>query len=166
MDIFILRHGDANSDSKKITDDSKRSLTDIGIKEIENVSKFFMEFDIGINQIFSSPLRRAKQTSEIILKSQKKAKLTEVVELKPEGKPEEVCKKIIKQNNNAILLVGHNPLLINIISYITNSQEQTMSGFSLKTGGLAKIKTTTFEPRIHGHLEWLLTPKLIRKVSK
>ncbi|NDB63990.1 MAG: hypothetical protein EB170_09065, partial [Nitrosopumilaceae archaeon] len=41
MEIFVLRHGDANSDSKKIIDDSKRVLTDAGIKEVDGVSRFF-----------------------------------------------------------------------------------------------------------------------------
>jgi phosphohistidine phosphatase len=166
MEIFVLRHGDANSDSKKILDDSKRSLTDTGIKEIENVSRLFEEMDIEIAQIFTSPLRRAKQTAEMILKNQKKAKLVEITDLKPEGTPDEVCKKIIRQNAHAVLIVGHNPLLIDIINYITSSQKQIASNVSLKTGGLAKIKTTAIEPRLHGNLEWLLTPKMIRKVSK
>jgi len=165
MEIFLLRHGDANSDSKKIIDDSKRSLTDAGIKEIENVSKFFAEFDITIDHIFASPLKRAKQTAEIIAKDQKKAQLTEMIELKPEGVAEDVCKKIIKQSKPTILIVGHMPLLVNIISYIT-SQKHFTCDLSLKTGGLVKIKTITIEPHLHGQLEWLLTPKMIRKVSK
>jgi phosphohistidine phosphatase SixA len=165
MEIFILRHGDANSDSKKITDDSKRSLTEAGIKEIENVCRFFEEFDIKIDHIFSSPLKRAKQTAQIILKDQR-AKMTEIEELKPEGNPDDTCKKIIKQNHSSILVVGHNPLLVDIINHITSSQKQIASNISLKTGGLAKIKITSVEPRLTGHLEWLLAPKIIRKVSK
>ncbi|NDF27617.1 MAG: hypothetical protein EB153_08740 [Nitrosopumilaceae archaeon] len=136
MEIFVLRHGDANSDSKKIIDDSKRVLTDAGIKEVDGVSRFFGEFDIKLDHIFSSPLKRAKQTSEIILKNQKKAKLTELMELKPEG----------------------------IINYVC-SQKQIACNLSLKTGGLAKIKTISVDP-LKGQLEWLLTPKMIRKVSK
>lgn len=167
MDIFILRHGDANSDSKKITDDSKRALTEAGIKEIENVSSLFAEFDIEISHIFTSPLRRAKQTAEIILKNQKKAKMIELAELKPEGTPSAVFKRIIKQNGSAILVIGHNPLLVDIINHITNTEKQIADGLlALKTGGLAKIKITVMEPQLRGHLEWLLTPKLIRKVIK
>lgn len=163
MEIFILRHGDANSDSKKIIEDSKRTLTDAGIKEIENVSRFFEEFDISIDHVFSSPLKRARQTSEIILKNQKKAKFTELAELKPEGIAGDVCKKITKHSGSTILIVGHMPLLANIISYITS---QNQIEVSLKTGGLGKIKTRSVESHLQGQLEWLLTPKLIRKVSK
>lgn len=166
MDIFILRHGDANKDSKKIIDDSKRILSNAGIKEIQSISKFFEELEIKIDHVFSSPLKRAKQTSEIILKNQKNTGLTELAELKPEGSPEDVCKKIIKQKHSTVLIVGHNPLLVDLVTYITNSERQTAIGFALKTGGLAKIKTTSIEPQLKGHLEWLLTPKIIKKVSK
>lgn len=166
MDIFILRHGDANSDSKKITNDSKRDLTETGIKEIENISSLFAEFDIEISHVFSSPLRRAKQTAEIILKNQKKAKMTELAELKPEGTPSAVFKKIIKQNGSVILVIGHNPLLLDIVNHITNTEKQIADSLALKTGGLAKIKITIMEPQLRGHLEWLLTPKIIRKVIK
>lgn len=166
MDIFILRHGDANADSKKITDDSKRALTEAGIKEIENVAGLFAEFDVEISHIFTSPLKRARQTAEIILKNQKKTKLNELAELKPEGTPREALKKIIKQTSSTILITGHNPLLVDIINHITNTEKQIADGLALKTGGLAKIKITALEPQLRGHLEWLLTPKLIRKVIK
>lgn len=166
MDIYILRHGDANANSKKIIDDSKRVLSDAGIKEIENVSKLFEELDIEIDHIFSSPLKRTKQTSEIIIKNQKKAGLTELAELKPEGNPDDIYKKVARTKHSAILIVGHNPLLIDLVNHITNTEKQIIDGFSLKTGGLAKIKIHSVDPQLRGQLEWLLTPKLIRKVSK
>jgi hypothetical protein len=36
----------------------------------------------------------------------------------------------------------------------------------LKTGGIAKMKINSLSPRLVGDLEWLLTPKVIRKISK
>ena len=165
MDIYILRHGDANSDTKKIIDDSKRPLTEAGIKEIENVSKLFTELEIQIARIYSSPLLRAKQSAKIIQKFQKKAEMLEIAELKPEGIPGEACKKIAS-DSSAVLVVGHNPLLVEIINYVTSSDKQQTCHISLKTGGLAKIKTTAIEPQLQGHLEWLLTPKMARKISK
>jgi phosphohistidine phosphatase len=166
LDIFILRHGDANTQTKKLIDDSKRSLSENGIREIESVSRLFAEFEMRFDFVLSSPLKRARQTSDIILKGQKKCELVELNELKPEGNLEELCKKLAKHvEGSVILIVGHNPLLTNLTNYIVGSNHLP-SGISLKTGGLIKIKTTSFEPKLRGHLEWLLTPKLIRKVSK
>jgi phosphohistidine phosphatase SixA len=69
------------------------------------------------------------------------------------------------QVGSTMLIIGHNPLLIDIINHITRT-EKIAEGLALKTGGLAKIKVTAMEPQLRGHLEWLLTPKLIRKVIK
>jgi len=78
---------------------------------------------------------------------------------------EEVCKKIAKQKEiSTILIVGHNPFLVNLVNYIINSGNG--QNLSLKTGGLVKIKILSLEPQLKGDLEWLLPPKLIRKISK
>lgn len=165
MEVFILRHGDTNS--KKLTDDSKRSLSENGIKEIENVSGFFEELEINFDHIFSSPLKRAKQTSEIILKKQNKSNFTELDELKPEGRVNEICKKLSSQKQDThILIVGHNPLLIDLVNYIINSADHISTNISLKTGGIIKIRISSLEPKIKGELQWMLTPKLIRKFCK
>ncbi len=167
MEIFILRHGDANSNAKKLTDDSKRSLSENGIKEIENASTFFEKQEINFDHVFSSPLKRAKQTSEIILKKQNKSNFTELEELKPEGRVEEVCKKITAQKEDSIILiVGHNPLLVDMVNNIINSADQISTNISLKTGGIIKIKASSLEPKMKGELQLVLTPKLIRKFCK
>ncbi|HEY8110010.1 MAG TPA: phosphohistidine phosphatase SixA [Candidatus Nitrosotenuis sp.] len=167
MEIFILRHGDASSNAKKLTDDSKRSLSENGVKEIENASNFFEELEINFDHIFSSPLKRAKQTSEIILKKQSKSNFTELEELKPEGRVEEICKKLSSQKENIkVLIVGHNPLLVDLTNYIINSADQISTNISLKTGGIIKIKVSSVEPKMKGELQLMLPPKLIRKFCK
>ena len=165
MEVFILRHGDANPNAKKLTDDSKRSLSEAGIKEIENASQFFEKTGTSFDYVFSSPLRRAKQTSEIILKKQKSSFL-ELEELKPEGSAEEICKKIPQKESAVVLIIGHNPLLIDLINYMINSAEHVPTSISLKTGGIVKIKINSLEPKIRGELQWVLVPKLIRKFCK
>ncbi len=167
MDIFILRHGDAAVDTKKLVDDSKRSLSDVGISEIENVSRLLALHKIELDYIFSSPLNRAKQTAKIISEKQKKAKLIELDELKPEGVKEDIARTISKQNvESKILIVGHTPLLLSLLNYIISSEEHAQIRIPLKTGSLARIKTISIDPQLKGDLFWLLSPKLIRKLSK
>lgn len=164
MNIFILRHGDANTSSRRTLDDSKRSLSERGIKEIENISKLLSNMEMRFDFIYSSPLKRAKQSAEIISKGQKKSKIITLNELKPEGTTNEVCKILSMQKEESnILIVGHNPLLINITNDIVTSDKLHIS---LKTGGLIKIKTLAKEPQLRGELEWLLSPRLVRKISK
>ena len=162
MNIFILRHGDANAGTK-VMDDFKRPISDVGVKESEYIAKMLSVFEITFDCVFSSPLTRAKQTAEIAIKSQK-VRIVEVNELKPEGNVEQIAKILSEQKENStILLVGHSPLLVDLIGYVTGSASGSVS---LKTGGVAKIKTSSLRPRLSGNLEWLLTPKVIRKISK
>lgn len=163
LDVFILRHGDANSGSKMMTD-SKRPLSDAGVKEAEAVARLFAGLEIKFSTIFTSPLLRTRQTADLILKFQKKAKIVELDELKPEGKEGQIAATLGKQNND-ILVVGHNPLLVNLINHIIGATD-AQSLIALKTGGLAKISISSKQPRLKGELEWLLTPKVIRKISK
>jgi phosphohistidine phosphatase len=167
VDIYIIRHGDANSDEKNLIDDSKRILSETGVKEIENASRFFSELEIKFDYIFTSPLKRAKQTTEIVAKNQKKSHVVDLSELKPEGNVDELCQKLAKQQESStILIVGHNPLLSDLVDHIIVSNDRATSNISLKTGGIARIKTTSLQPKLKGQLEWFLSPKLIRKVSK
>jgi phosphohistidine phosphatase len=162
MDIFILRHGDANAGTH--IEDSKRPLSDVGIKEAEAAARLFLEFEIRFDHAFSSPLKRAKQTLGFIIKTQKKTLITEIDELKPEGSVEPIIKILAKQKENSmILIVGHNPILLDLIKYIIDSKQASIL---LKTGGLAKIRANMIGTKIRGELEWLLTPKTIRKISK
>jgi phosphohistidine phosphatase len=64
MKLFILRHGmTAASDA-----DEDRVLSDKGIKEVEDVVRLRQNDLRGVNQIYSSPMIRVKQTLEIAAK--------------------------------------------------------------------------------------------------
>jgi phosphohistidine phosphatase len=41
----------------------------------------------------------------------------------------------------------------------------TSAKIILKKGGVAKVRMTSFTPEISGELRWLLTPKMITKMS-
>jgi len=58
MKIFVLRHGmTSNADA-----DEDRELTDIGVKEVEDVVNLRRDDLSGVTRIYSSPLKRVKQT--------------------------------------------------------------------------------------------------------
>lgn len=164
MDIFILRHGDANVGSKSLMSDSERPLSESGLKEASAAAKMFSELGISFECIFTSPLKRARQTADQVLKHQKKAKLVETDLLKPEGQEEQVAAMLATQKEATILVVGHNPLLVNLINHITGAGGG--GAVLIKTGGVAKIKVNSRRPKLGGDIEWLLAPKLIRKISK
>ena len=64
MDIFLLRHGEADWPDWKKSDD-ERPLTKRGKKEVHEVGKFLKRIKARPELIVTSPLPRASQTGEI-----------------------------------------------------------------------------------------------------
>jgi len=62
-----------------------------------------------------------------------------------------------------VLIVGHEPYLSTLISEVISLTDETSSRIVLKKAGLAKMKITSYSSQIiHGELEWLLTPQLMK----
>jgi len=65
MEIYLMRHGLTESNKKKIyAGRSNEGLIGLGIEGIRNIGKKMR--GLGIEKIYSSPIRRAVQTAEII----------------------------------------------------------------------------------------------------
>jgi len=85
-------------------------------------------------------------------------------ELRPEANRSDLYRRLSKlKQDSEILLVGHEPYLGTMIGEMVSGNGN--SHISLKKGGLAKIRVTSFVPKASGELRWLLTPKQIRKLS-
>jgi len=168
MDLFILRHGQAEEISATIKSDSKRKLTVVGKKEIEDVAKSIKSLGIEFDYIITSPLKRAQETALIVatkLKTKKNNQM-EWDELKPEGNKKEFYQKLSKlKEDSQILIVGHEPSLSSILGEIISRGGSSCS-IDLKKAGFAKIRILSKNPRIHGELKWLLTPRQVKKFIK
>jgi 2,3-bisphosphoglycerate-dependent phosphoglycerate mutase len=68
MDLLIIRHGQSEADILKVIEGrADFSLTELGHKQAEAMAKWVKEH-FSIDKIISSPLKRAKQTSEHLSK--------------------------------------------------------------------------------------------------
>jgi phosphohistidine phosphatase len=163
MDLLVLRHGEAGR-SSLMPGDSKRSLTSEGKQEIVDLSDGLNSLKLKLDHIFTSPLLRAKQTAEIVAKSLKyKGIIQDLDALKPEGNRLEFYSALSKlKRDSVVLVVGHEPYLSQLIS---ESISQSDCRINLKKAGLARIKVLSILPKLKGDLRWLLTPKLLKKIS-
>ena len=125
-----------------------------------------MKFDV----IITSPLKRAHQTGSIVAKIFNiENKLIDWHELQPESNRIELYRKLSSQQfreESTVLIVGHEPYLSSLINEII-SEAESSSSIVLKKTGLAKISITSHSAQnMHGELKWLLTPKLMKNISK
>ena len=166
MDIYILRHGKAEQISGNVKSDSKRKLTELGKKELDCIAKSIKTMNIEFTLIVSSPLTRAKQTAEIVMKHVKNKKKSLVIwdELKPEAEVKKTIKKlsVLKPGSN-VLLVGHEPHLTTLIGSLISPTSNHVD-ISLKKGGFVHIKTIPQSSDLTGYLRSILTPKQLQKL--
>ena len=163
IDLFILRHGEAGNRMTVLEEDSKRPLTPEGRAEMRKIAKSLKAVGLQTNHIYTSPLIRARETAEVTAKVLNIPTLEEWDELKPDGSKATLYRKLERlQQNSTLILVGHEPYLTSMIGEIIGA---TSPKIVLKKGGVAKVRITSFTPRISGELRWLLTPKIITKMS-
>jgi phosphohistidine phosphatase len=162
MNLYIMRHGIAvDRDPASFPDDSRRPLTLKGEDRVRLIADAMRSLELSFDHILSSPHLRASQTAEIVANALgAKDQLLFTDALVPEGEPKAVIRAVnqLKPAPENVLLVGHEPLLSQLISVLIASQPD--AAIDLKKGGLARLE---LEGALrHGkcaELAWLLTPK-------
>lgn len=162
-----MRHGEAGKRIPSGSKDSERPLTVAGQGEVEEVAKAIARLGVRFDFVATSPLKRARQTAEVVAKvlKVKKSSVEEWNDLKPESRRVELYRKLSQfKPESSILVVGHEPYLSTMISEIVF--DGGSGRIIMKKTGLAKITIKTFQPKVRGELRWLLTPKHLKKVAK
>jgi phosphohistidine phosphatase len=164
MDIYILRHGEAQPRSEDLPE-ADRKLTPKGKLDVERVARLAWAAKIQPDLVLSSPYARAKETAQIAIRVfQSKPPLLETPALLPNSSPKQVWKEV-KSHPDAqqLMLVGHEPQLSDLVAYFLASPELLLD---LKKGALLRIRMDGLGVEPHGELKWLLTPGLIRPAKK
>lgn len=83
MKIYLVRHGQCNSNVNKIYNYKHEDLNNVGIEQARELSKKIKEIDYDI--VISSPLLRAKHTAEIINVNNKEILLDDRIQERKHG---------------------------------------------------------------------------------
>jgi len=160
VDIFILRHGKAETPGRGMGD-ADRHLTGKGKEDILAVARWMASQDYLFDVIAASPLVRAQETAAIVADTLgESGRVATWKSLVPGGDPDTVCREISRfSEDNLVLLVGHEPLLSALISRIITGGDG--AGIVMTKGGLAKIRNFSFSERPSGELHWLVTSRQI-----
>jgi phosphohistidine phosphatase len=160
MDVYLLRHGKAEDHSADGTDRS-RKLTPEGVEAMMEEVPGIKNMVKKIDYVLTSPYPRAMETARIAASAfGLEKKVEELDGLSAPDAGREVTARINELPvNSAVMLVGHSPLLGELIEYLTGSPE----GFNLKKGGLCKISFPKKPERGKGKFEWLLKPRDLKQ---
>jgi phosphohistidine phosphatase len=167
MELFILRHGEAGQRSSRASD-RVRPLTAAGKVEIMEIAKAFKIIGLKFDLVVTSPLKRAYDTAMIVSNIFDIGNRVQVWdELAPEGQRTEVYRKISRlKEEYAVLLVGHQPLLGEIVNDIIHKGKSSPCNLLLKKGGVVRLRLLSKSNIPRGELRWLLSPRILKNIYK
>jgi phosphohistidine phosphatase len=157
MKLYFLRHGVAVDADEWEGDDASRPLTGAGRKEMEREAKAIAKLDLQIDCIITSPLKRAKETAEIVAERLDAADRVMEDDRLAGGFDAAHLALLLGERDakESIMLVGHEPDFSKTIVQLIGG-----GSVDLKKGGLARIDID--DPKIPaGDLLWLIPPKVL-----
>lgn len=162
-ELYLVRHAIAADRGDEWPDDTKRPLTERGISRFKEGVAGLLVLDVAVDEIFTSPLLRAKQTAELLalgLAAKPTVKLLDA--LAPGHTPGVVMTQLAKAaKRRRLALVGHEPDLGELAAHLIGAQR----ALPLKKGGACRIDVEGLAARRAGSLIWFVTPKVLRRLG-
>src|SRR5262245_6574833 len=159
MIIYFLRHASAGTAMSNPQKDERRALDEDGILQARYMGRMLANLDVQVEQIVSSPLKRARQTASLVaneLAYETAVQLDDA--LRPEAQLAQFQGMLERlRKHEAIMVVGHNPSMTEFLSK-TVSGGASAAHIDFKKGAVAKVETAGRR----GTLDWLVTPKIAR----
>jgi phosphohistidine phosphatase len=163
-ELYLVRHAIAAERGDEWKDDAKRPLTERGMARFKEVVKGLGELDVAIDEVFTSPLIRAKQTAELLaagVTGKPSVKLLEA--LAPGHTSAQVMSQLAKAaKRRRIALVGHEPDLGELAAHLLGAQRAV----PFKKGGFCRIDVESLTSRRAASLIWFATPKMLRLMGE
>ncbi len=162
MNLYLVRHADALPNGVQgITSDADRPLSDKGLEQVKSLAAAFRRLEIPLQKIVTSPLRRARQTAEELLRGLEPSglELLECDELAPEGSVKKLARFLRDLDASEVALVGHQPDLSLHAAWLIGGKRAQVE---FAKGGAACIACDQPPRRGAGTLLWLITPRWLQ----
>jgi len=132
--LLLLRHSKAENAAPG-SSDIDRALNERGRNEAQAMGTFIRKQNLTFELVLCSPALRARETAELVLAA---AEITANVRYDQriyEASPRQLLEVIseVEEDKSAVLLVGHNPGMEELLRALTGNGEP------MATGTLAKI---------------------------
>jgi phosphohistidine phosphatase len=122
MLIYLVRHGIAVD---KAESDAPRELTGEGLKQTRSLVEKWRMYSPMPDKALMSPYQRARQTAAPLRPLFPTLRMEVDKQIEPDGDPYGVLDYLEQCGAQQILLVGHNPLLSNLLSILVDGTLET-----------------------------------------
>jgi len=166
MEIILIRHAKAESrDANTWPDDDVRPLTAEGRAEQRAATRAMKKMGIKFDFLVTSPLLRARETTDMMAKGYRWAEPPQVAEEMGHGySPGAVVKLLAKFPPNAVVaLVGHEPDLSDLTAALVTKDGRL--NIAVKKSGVVGIEFDGAAEAGKGTLLFHLKPGHLRKLA-
>jgi len=163
-ELYIVRHAIAADRGDDWPDDDKRPLTEKGVVRFKDELVGLRWLDVGIDEIFTSPLVRAKQTADLLAAGISTKPSVKLLAALVQGQsPDEVMAQLSRAaKRRRIALVGHEPGLGELAAHLIGAKRP----LEFRKGGICRIDLQGLNEKRPGALIWFVTPKMLRHLGK
>ena len=162
MNLYVMRHGEALSKSEAgVGTDAERPLAPAGVKMVEQVAARLMTRQPGgMTRVLTSPLVRAMQTAELVVKGLGRPSRVELCqELAPDGEPARFVAALrARDSADAVVAVGHQPLLGRIVAQLTFGAPR--DSLTIQPAGVVWLELPDFPASEAGVMRGFWNPEL------
>jgi len=167
MRLLIIRHAIAENRAEFARSgkpDEERPLTSEGRQRMEQAAQGLVRVIANIDLLASSPLERAMQTAEIIGEAHGKLPVEVASILSGAGDLDGIVRWLSeKRDAETIALVGHEPDLSGLISYLLTGT--CSAAVAMKKGAACLLEFDGGAEPGKAILRWFLAPKQLRAIG-
>ena len=159
VDLYLIRHSDAVPLGENgITEDAERPLTKVGEEHARRAAQALQKKGVTLDRLVTSPLLRAKQTAEQMLRAWQGAapEVHECDDLAPDGKMRKLGRFLLKLGGERIGLVGHLPHIATLLGWLIGNKKTQVD---MAKAGIAYVALGSSPRKGLGTLQWLVTPE-------
>lgn len=162
-ELYLVRHAIAAERGEEWPDDSKRPLTERGISRFKEGVAGLRALDAVVDEIFTSPLVRARQTADLLASGLEGKPSVKVLDaLAPGNTASGVMTQLARAaKRRRIALVGHEPDLGELAAHLIGAKR----ALPFKKGGVCRIDVESLTSKRAGALAWFVTPKVLRQLG-
>ena len=154
--LYLVRHADAGDPAEWIGPDAERPLSSKGVKQAARLAAALVAAGTSVGALRTSPARRCTETCAVIAAAlETTATIDEQLADGPTAA--HVAKLLARRGNDALLLVGHQPHLGNLIAELTG-----ITTIPVEKGSMIRIDIAAPYSPGSGQLVALVPPAHLR----
>jgi phosphohistidine phosphatase len=164
LELYLIRHAEAAPLGEGgVSRDEDRPLTETGKEQARRLSSGCRAKGIQLGTVLTSPLLRARQTAEEMLRDwpHPAPELRVCAALAPGGKRRKLSRLIDEIGSERVALVGHQPDLGEYAAWLMGSKKVQLD---LAKAGVAYLDCEQGLGKGDGRLAWLVTPEWLGTV--